>query len=62
MDAYRFILSRSEYDLAIHTHTLPLAEYHRSRRDWSLAGVTITALWSDAAAFDAFRASLVRAA
>lgn len=58
---YRFTLSRSEYDRAIHMHALPLPEYHRSRRDWSLNGVTITALWSDAAAFDAFRATLVQA-
>jgi hypothetical protein len=61
MDAYRFTLSRADYDRAIHTHTLPLAAYHRSRRDWSLAGVTITALWSDAATFDTFRASLAKA-
>lgn len=58
MDAYRFTLSRRQYDLAIHTHTLPLPEYHRSRRDWSTSGVTVTALWSDAAAFDAFRSAL----
>jgi hypothetical protein len=58
MIPYRFTLSRADYDHAIHSHTLPLDAYHRSRREWSLDGVTITALWSDAAIFDKFRASL----